>query len=90
MKYLASIKDHDGKGIVVAGTLAIHITIFFLVDSYINYWLFHTESVAHICNSMQGMIRSRTVKRGEVDFWVGNNARVDVLTIGAMQLNLPS
>src|SRR5688572_17657350 len=39
---------------------------------------------------MQGMIRSRSVKKGEVDFRVGNNARVAALTIGTMQLHLPS
>jgi hypothetical protein len=38
---------------------------------------------------MQGMIRSRSVKR-EVDFRVGNIARVVVLTVGMMQLHLPS
>jgi hypothetical protein len=30
------------------------------------------------------------VKRGEVDFRVGNNARVAVLTVRTMQLHLPS
>jgi hypothetical protein len=39
---------------------------------------------------MQGMIRSRSVKRGEVDFQVGKNARVVALTVGTMQLHLPS
>jgi hypothetical protein len=39
---------------------------------------------------MQGMIRSRSVKRGEVDFRVGNNARVAALTVRTMQLHLPS
>jgi hypothetical protein len=39
---------------------------------------------------MHGMIRSRSVKRGEVDFRVGNNASVAVLTVGTMQLHLPS
>jgi hypothetical protein len=39
---------------------------------------------------MQGMIRSRSVKRGEVDFSVGNNARVAALTVRTMQLHLPS
>jgi hypothetical protein len=38
---------------------------------------------------MQGMIRSRSVKRGEVDFRVGNNARVFALTVRTMQLHLP-
>jgi hypothetical protein len=51
-QYLASIKDHSGKGTAAAGTLAIHITENFLTDSYINSWVFDTGSVAHICNSM--------------------------------------
>jgi hypothetical protein len=36
------------------------------------------------------MIRSRSVKKGEVDFCVGNNARVAALNVGTMQLHLPS
>jgi hypothetical protein len=63
-QYLASIKDHGGKGTTAVGTLAIHIIEIFLADSYINSWVFDTGSVAHICNSMQGMIRSRSVKSG--------------------------
>jgi hypothetical protein len=39
---------------------------------------------------MQGMIRSRSVERGEVDFRIGNNARVAALSVGTMQLHLPS
>jgi hypothetical protein len=61
----------------------------FLADTVINSWVFDTRSVAHICNSTQGMIRSRSVERGEVDFRVGNNARVAALTVGTMQLHLP-
>ena len=62
----------------------------FLADTIINSWVFDTGSVAHICNSMQGLIKSRNVERGEVDFHVGNNARVAALTVGTMQLHLPS
>ena len=36
------------------------------------------------------MIRSRSVEKGEVDFHVGNNARVTVFNVGTMQLHLPS
>jgi hypothetical protein len=39
---------------------------------------------------MQGLTRSRSVARGEVDFCVGNNARVAALSVGMMQLHLPS
>ena len=70
--------------------LVVYITDIFLADSYINSWVFDTRSFAHICNTMQGMIRSRSVEKGEVDFRMGNNARVVVLNIGTMQLHLPS
>ena len=45
-------------------------------------WVFDTGSVAHICNSMQGMTNNRSIERGEVDFRIGNNARVAALAIG--------
>jgi len=35
------------------------------------------------------MIRCRSVEKGEVDFCVGNNARVAALNVGTMQLHLP-
>ena len=36
------------------------------------------------------MTKSRSVEREEVDFRVSNNARVDALAVGTMQLHLPS
>ena len=39
---------------------------------------------------MHGMTKTRSVERGEVDFRVGNNARVAALAAGTMQLHLPS
>jgi len=36
------------------------------------------------------MTKSRSVERGEVDFRVGNNARVAAVAVGTMQLHLPS
>ena len=71
-----------------SGTLVIHITEIFLADSYVNSWVFDTGSVAHICNSMQGLTKSRSIGRGEVDFRVGNNARVAAVAVGTMQLHL--
>ena len=84
--YLASLKNHSST----SGMLVVHITEIFLVDSYVNSWVFDTGSVAYICNSMQGMTKSRSVERGEVDFRVSNNARVAALAVGTMQLHLPS
>ena len=67
-----------------SGTLVVHITEIFFADSYVNSWVFDTRSVAHICNSMHGMTKSRSVERGEVDFHVGNNARVADVAVGTM------
>lgn len=91
-KYLASEdkKKKAGSKTSPQGTLAVNVLDIFLSDSPINSWVFDTGSVAHICNSMQGLIRSRGVARGEVDFRVGNKARVAALTVGTMQLHLPS
>ena len=76
--YLASLKNRSST----SGTLVVHITEIFLADSYINYWVFDTKSVAHICNSMQGMTKNRSIERGEVDFCIGNNAIVAALAVG--------
>jgi hypothetical protein len=89
--YLASLKNKGSKGTSTSGALHVYVTDhIFLADTVINSRVFDTGSVAHICNLTQGMIRSRSVEKGEVDFRVSNNARVVALTVGAMQLHLPS
>jgi hypothetical protein len=80
---LESLKKDGGKGTIVAHTLVVYIMDIFLANSYINSWVFDTGSIAHICNTMQGMI-SRSVGKGEVDFRVGNNARVAALNVRTM------
>jgi hypothetical protein len=75
--YLESLKKDSGKGTTIAHTLVVYITNIFLANSYINSWLFDTRSVAHICNTMQEMIRSRSVGKGEVDFHVGKSCCVE-------------
>jgi len=88
---LASLKKDGGsKGTPAAHTLVVYVTDIFLANSYINSWVFDNGSVAHICNMIQRMIRSRSIEKGEVDFLVGNNARVATLNVGMMQLHLPS
>jgi hypothetical protein len=89
-KYLASLKKNGSKSTSSSGTLVVYVVDVFLADSYINSWVFDTGSVAHICNMMQGLVRSRSVEKGEVDFCIGNNVRVVALTVGTMQLQLPS
>ena len=88
--YLASLKKRESKSTSRSGTLEVYVMDILLADFSNNSWVFDTGSVAHISNSMQGMTRSRSVARGEVDFRVGNNARVAALSVETMQLHLPS
>ncbi|KAA3450189.1 polyprotein [Gossypium australe] len=45
---------------------------------------------SHICTSVQGLQRSRTLARGDVDLRVGNGAKVAALAVGTYTLSLPS
>jgi hypothetical protein len=91
LQAIPSFFEEQGKGTSTSDTLHVYVTDhIFLADTVINSWVFDTGSVAHICNSTQGMIRSRSVENREVNFHVGNNARVTALTVGTMQLHLPS
>jgi len=83
-------KDGGGKGTSAAHTLVVYVADIFLANSYINSLVFDTGTVAHICNMIQGMIRCRSVEKGEVDFHMVNNARVATLNVGRMQPLLPS
>ena len=59
----------------------------YLADPLNSSWVYDTGSVLHICNSLQGLVRTRSVARGEVEIRVGNKARVATLEV---QLHLPS
>jgi hypothetical protein len=83
-------KAKSGSGTSNSGTLVVHVIDLYLSDSPSNTWVYDTGSVVHICNSMQGLVRHRSVKRGEVDIRVGNKVRVPALAVGTMQLQLPS
>ena len=88
---MASLKKDGGsKGTLATHTIVVYVTDIFLANSFINSWVFDTGSVAHICNTMQGMIRSRSIEKREVDFHMGNNATVAALTVRTMQLHLPT
>jgi len=69
---VSSKKDSGSKGTPTAHRVVVYVTDNFLVNSYMNSWVFNTGLVVHICNKMHGMIRSRNVEKGEVDFRVGN------------------
>ena len=52
-------------------------------------WVFDTGSVAHICNSKQGLRIKRRLAKDEVTMRVGNGSKVDVITVGTLPLHLP-
>ena len=87
-KYLEQLKQkqQDGK----SSTSGINVIEINLATSSTDSWVFDTGSVAHICKSLQGLKRSRSLARGEVDIRVGNGSRVAAVAVGTMPLSLPS
>ena len=73
-----------------SGTLVYNVIEIYLADAPNSSWVYDTGSVIHICNSLQGLVRTRSVARGEVDIRVDNKARVAALEVGTMHLHLPS
>ena len=55
-----------------------------------NAWVLDTGAGAHICSNMQTLQGSRTLVRREVQFCVGNGARVAAIAVGNFSLTLPS
>ena len=53
-------------------------------------WVFDTACGSHITSNVQGLKRSRSLSKGEVDLRVGNGARVAALAVGVYILTLPS
>src|SRR5207237_1304753 len=53
-------------------------------------WVFDTGSVAHICNSIQGLQSVRKLARNKVQIRVGNGVQIIVRAVGIMTLCLPS
>jgi hypothetical protein len=88
-KYQAD-KAKSGSATSDSGTLVVNVIDIYLADSPSGTWVYDTGSVVHICNSMQGLSRYRSVARGEVDIQVSNKARVVALVVGTMRLQLPS
>ena len=53
-------------------------------------WVLDTGCGSHICTNVQGLKRSRQLKKGEVDLRVGNGAKVAASAVGSYELTLPS
>ena len=71
-KYLADKKDGKLKGI-----FDIHVIDVYLTNARISAWVFDTGSVAHICNSKQGLRIKRRLAKDKVTMRVGNGSKID-------------
>ena len=89
-KWLAEHGKKAGNASSGKGTLFAYVIDIYLADIPSSSWVFDTGLVVHICNSMQGLVRTRRVAQGEIDIRVGNKARVAALEVGTMHLQLPS
>ena len=62
----------------------------YLTNSRCSAWVFDTGSVAHICNSKQEPRNIRRLAKDEVTMRVGNDSKVDEISVGTLALRLPS
>ena len=53
-------------------------------------WVLDTVCGSHICNLLQGLRRSKTLKEEEVIIRMGNGARVVVVAVGSFDLLMPT
>src|SRR4051812_31486284 len=65
-KYLAD-KAKSGGMTSDSGTLVCNVIDIYLADAPNSSWVYDTRSVIHICKSLKGLVRTRSVGRGEVD-----------------------
>ena len=67
----------------------IHVIDVDLTNARSRAWVFDNGSVAHICNSKQGLRIKRRLAKDEVKMRVGNGSKVDVIAVGTLPLHLP-
>ena len=72
------------------GIFDIHVIDVYLTNARSTAWVFDTGSVAHICNSKQGLRIKQRVSKDEVTMRVGNGSKVDVIAVSMLPLHLPS
>ncbi|CAN6580971.1 unnamed protein product [Malus baccata var. baccata] len=61
-----------------------------MVDSLHKMHDIETSASQHICNSLQGLTGSRTLRNGEMIVRVGNGTKISAKAIGTYMLKLPS
>lgn len=84
-KYLNTLKNQPSEGMDHALILKTNMSV-----SSASTWVLDSGASSHICNSMQDLVGSRRLSKGEVTLRVGNGANVAALAIGTCCLTLPS
>ena len=69
------------------GIFDIHVIDVYLTNACGSAGVFDTGTVAHICNSKQGLRIKRRLAKDKVTMHVGNGSKVEVITL---PLHLPS
>ena len=54
-----------------------------------NSWIFDLGTSQYICNSLQGLTGSKTLRNGEMIMRVGNGTKISAKAIGTYMLKLP-
>ena len=80
----------DKKKESLTSTSGIYVIEVNIIRCPSNAWVLDTGAGAHICSNMQTLQGSRTLARGEVQFCVGNGARVAAIAVGTFPLIFPS
>lgn len=83
--YLEEVKKRKGSTTSDSGIYVIEVNL-----STSTSWVLDTGCGSHICVNVQGLRRSRTLAKGEVDLRVGNGAKVAALAVGTYHLSLPT
>ena len=85
--YLKELKAKRDAG-QTSGTIFMIYIELNTVFSYI--WVLDTGCGTHICNMLQGFIRKKHIKKGDISLFMGNGAKVQVEAQGDYLLKLPS
>ena len=67
-----------------------HVIDVYLTNSRSSAWVFDTGSVAHICNSKQGLQIKQRLAKDKVTMHVRNGSKVDVIVVRTLPLHLHS
>ena len=82
---MKDLKKKKGSETTSSGIYVIEVNLSTSVS-----WVLDTGCGSHICVNVQGLKKSRSLAKGEVDLRVGNGARVAALAVGTYYLLFPS